>query len=145
MTAGETLRIPAGVERLEEARAFVEAQAARAGVDPSVLSKVDLVIEELLVNVGSYAYPDGEGLLELVCEARDLEGGCGEFCIMVRDWGVEFDPLSKLDPATDSDIESRPIGGLGIFLVKQIADSCAYERRGDMNEFKACFVIRADS
>ncbi len=134
------LHIPASVERLEEARAFVGARAEALGVPPTLTMKLDLVLEELLVNVGSYAYPDGGGDLEICCSVElDDSDGSGSFCLRLCDWGVHFDPLAKDDPDVQADMDERTVGGLGIFLATQMADECSYTRKGNRNEFKACF------
>ena len=104
-------------------------QAARAGLDPDLSGRLDLVLKELLINVGSYAYPEGGGDLEVDCVLE-----AGQFCLVLRDWGVAFDPL-----ALDAGLDDREPGGLGIFLVRELADHCAYRRVGEANEFRACF------
>ena len=124
MDDNTTVHIPASVERLEEARAFVGERADALGVSPALPMKLDLVREELLVNVGSYAYPEGEGDLEIVCTVEQEEAGEGSsFCLRLRDWGVHFDPLAKEDPDVDAGMEERGVGGLGIFMVTQMADA----------------------
>lgn len=140
MDDNTTLHIPASVERLEEARAFVGMRADALGVPEGLTMKLDLVLEELLVNVGSYAYPEGEGDLEICCSVEsDDSGESGSFCLVLRDWGVHFDPLAKDDPDVQADMDERTVGGLGIFLATQMADACSYTRKGNRNEFKACF------
>ncbi len=134
MNAGVTLRIPATLESLGLARDFVREQAARAGLDPDLCGRLDLVVEELLVNVGSYAYPEGGGDLEVDCVLE-----ADQFCLVLRDWGVAFDPLATDAPDLDAGLDDREPGGLGIFLVRELADHCAYRRVGDANEFRACF------
>lgn len=137
-----TLRIPATLERLEEAREFVGKRGNAFGLPEELRGKLDLVLEELLVNVGSYAYPEGGGDLEVVCtKERDSEDRNDLFCLYLRDWGVQFDPLGKENPDVGEGIDERPVGGLGIFLVTQMADECSYARKDDMNEFRAGFIL----
>lgn len=137
MAAPVSLRIPATMESLERARLFVHKQAALLGVAPELAARLDLVVEELLVNVGSYAYPDGGGDLEVDCVSDE---DTGRFCLILRDWGVPFDPLARETPDIEADMDDRDPGGLGIFLVREMADHCAYRRTGDTNEFMACFA-----
>jgi len=140
MDENTTLHIPASVERLEEARAFVGMRAEELAVPMGLSMKLDLVLEELLVNVGSYAYPGGEGDLEIGCSVESRgEDESRSFCLFLRDWGVYFDPLTKDAPDVEAGMDERGVGGLGIFLVTQMADACSYSRQGEMNEFKACF------
>ena len=81
-----------------------------------------LVIEEIVVNVVNYAYADDtEGYLDIAIEAAD-----DTVTITFTDGGTPFDPLAKEDPDTTLSLEERPIGGLGILLVKKMMDSVAY-------------------
>ena len=59
-------------------------------------------------------------------------------CLRLRDWGVAFDPLAATAPNNVADITARPVGGLGIHLVREMADHCAYARRDGCNEITAC-------
>jgi anti-sigma regulatory factor (Ser/Thr protein kinase) len=140
-----TLRIPASADRFYEVCEFVRSRAAALGVPDSLHMKLDLVVEELVVNIASYAYPDGGGDVEVECE-REFdpldEGASGEFfCVRLRDWGLAFDPLQGPPPDVTAAMHKRDVGGLGVHLVREMTDSCRYERRQDMNEFTACFQI----
>lgn len=82
-----------------------------------------LVLEELLVNIVNYAYPpDVDG--EVTIDVDNVEG-----CVVIRltDRGVPFDPLARETPDTTLPLEQRPIGGLGIFLVREMMDTVDYE------------------
>lgn len=133
-----SLRLPASLERLEEFRTFVLDCASEAGLPPAQHAKLELVIEEMLVNVISYAYPapgeDGE--IELGCSSD--EGG---FEISIRDWGSPFDPTVAPPPDLDQSIDERPIGGLGILFVKKMTDDLAYMRDGESNVLTMSFRI----
>ncbi|WP_147819173.1 ATP-binding protein [Salidesulfovibrio onnuriiensis] len=135
------LRIPATLERLEEARAFVQSHAETLGVSPAVVLKLDLVLEELVVNIGSYAYPDSGGDMEINCTRKALDDGREVFCLSMRDWGARFDPLEAAAPDTGAGLEERGIGGLGIYLIREMAAHCEYIRHGDMNEFTVCLAL----
>jgi anti-sigma regulatory factor (Ser/Thr protein kinase) len=89
-----------------------------------------LVLEEILVNVIRYAYPAGEpGSVEVDYTVE----GTGQLWVQVSDKGREFDPLAADPPDLSRGLADRPIGGLGIFLVKSIAESITYCREGDRN------------
>lgn len=96
---------------------------------PELEFTLNLVIEELVCNIVNYAYSDPEkGYIDI--EAVDN----GEtLTLTFRDQGTPFDPLKKEDPDVTLSAEERPIGGLGIFLVKQMMDSVAYEYANGMN------------
>lgn len=137
----EHLRLKAEMANLEAFLDFGEREAERLGAPPGLDMKLRLVLEELLVNVISYAYADGEpGDAELECRLEDAEGG-NRFCVVVRDRGAAFDPLSKQAPDVHAGLEDRPIGGLGILLAVEMSDHIAYAREGDANVLTACFDI----
>lgn len=143
-----TLRIPADADRFYEVCEFVSSRAAALGVPDSLHMKLDLVVEELVVNIASYAYPDGGGDVEVECvrESAPMVDAAnavpGEyFCVYLRDWGLAFDPLQGPPPDVTAAMHKRDVGGLGVHLVREMTDNCRYERRQGMNEFTACFRI----
>lgn len=88
-----------------------------------------LVIEEIAVNVVNYAYPEGvEGFLDIDITATD-----DLVTITFSDGGIPFNPLAKEDPDTTLSLEKRPIGGLGILLVKKMMDDVAYRYEDGRN------------
>ena len=96
-------------------------------------------MEELVVNVIHYAYPDGQGDLEVHCLL--VESVHRRFCVRLRDWGAPFNPLASEMPNTQLDVEDRPVGGLGIFLAEEMSDSITYERKDDSNILTFCFDL----
>lgn len=117
------------MDSFEKLMEFVRSQASSAGFNASVVGKVALAAEEALVNVINYAYGGGEGDLELQADTS----APGTLQLKLIDSGAPFDPLQKEDPDITAPAEQRPIGGLGIFMVKQIMDSVTYERIGERN------------
>ena len=133
----ETLRLPATMESLERLCAFVVQRARQCGIAAERLLRIELVLEELLTNVIHYAYPDAEGDIEVQCFMEDP--AC--FCLIIRDWGRAFDPLAKETPCVSTDVCERPVGGLGIYLVRHKADDVCYQRQDDRNVLKVCFNL----
>jgi serine/threonine-protein kinase RsbW len=114
-----------------ELEAFVEAFAAQQGLAADDRARTLIVLEELLTNLLKYGYPnrrDHEGVAEI---ALELEGN--RLTIEFSDDGQPFDPSAKPAPALDQPVESRPIGGLGLHMVREIADELHYSRRDDRN------------
>jgi serine/threonine-protein kinase RsbW len=109
---------------------FVANAAAQAGFGPGPANKILLASEEALVNVINYAYPGTQGIVTLNCGPCVGEPG---LAIRIEDSGVAFDPLARPAPDITIPLEERPIGGLGIFMVRQIMDRVSYERAGDRN------------
>jgi anti-sigma regulatory factor (Ser/Thr protein kinase) len=81
-----------------------------------------LVIEEIGTNIVKYGYPqDAPGVIQLQC-AYDK----GLLQVIIRDQGNPFDPRECPDPDMSADIASRPVGGLGLFLVRASVDDLEY-------------------
>ena len=125
----DELILPARVENLEEVQAFV---AERVGEDCSLKTQMqlDLAVEEIFVNIASYAYAPGEGEAALRVEVSDEPR---TVTLTFRDRGVPYDPLAREDPDVNSMAEDRQIGGLGVFLTKQFMDELRYEYKDGQN------------
>ncbi len=81
-----------------------------------------LVIEEIATNIIKYGYEDGaRGVIQLHCSTRQ-----GPLHIVIRDQGHPFDPRECVEPDLCDDVQSRTIGGLGLFLVREFSDYLAY-------------------
>ncbi len=138
----DALRGPAVMETLDRVQAFVLQRALALGLPAEHAGKLELVMEELAVNVINYAYPDGQGDLEILCWLQEDEPRL--FCVRLRDWGFAFDPLKREKPNTELSFEDRPIGDLGIFLVVEMVDSISYKREDNANELTFCFNFQKD-
>jgi anti-sigma regulatory factor (Ser/Thr protein kinase) len=90
---------------------------------------INLVLEEALSNVIFYAYEAGSSQ-EIHIE---IEYVAPRLKITIKDTGKAFDPTQKEDPNLHLPVEERPIGGLGIFLMRKIMDEISYERLGKEN------------
>ena len=126
----KTLILSASLDRLASFLDHVRSFATSCGVDANLLHPVELSLEEVLVNVISYAYPREEkGNIEVSCSWDSQQG----LAIQVVDYGIAFDPLATPDPDTDLFLDEREIGGLGIFLTKRMMDKVTYERSQGKN------------
>lgn len=97
----------------------------RLGFDEAYRNRLNLILEEALVNVIDYAYPEGEsGEIEL----RILHDAAGKIIFRISDSGTPFDPTLGGNADIQADIEERTIGGLGIFLIKNLSDNVSYSR-----------------
>ncbi|MCX7634751.1 MAG: ATP-binding protein, partial [Syntrophales bacterium] len=132
---------PAVMASLRVACDFLGAFVAGHGYLEDRLGEIELCLEEIIVNIINYAYPEGPGTVEISLR----EGTEGELEMEVVDRGVAFDPLSVDDPDISKDIDERRIGGLGIFFVKQLADRVVYRREGDRNILSLTFVPHRSS
>ena len=112
------------IEQVPQLADFVDMVCEEVGFDPSVSIQMNLAIEEAVVNVMSYAYPVSTvGNVNIEAQADD---DCLTFTII--DNGTPFDPTAKSEVDTTLSAEERPIGGLGIHLVRQLMDGINYER-----------------
>ncbi|MBQ0103102.1 MAG: ATP-binding protein [Prevotellaceae bacterium] len=90
--------------------------------DPGLQFKIRLSVEEATENIVQYAYAEGEGYVVVKTELTPAN----RLIITLRDEGVPFNPLDKDDPDITLSAEDRNIGGLGIFLCKQLMDKVTY-------------------
>ena len=109
---------------------FLEERLSEADCPPKTRNQIALVAEEVFVNIASYAYPSGTGTA-CVRVNTDAEPGAVSFTFIDR--GVPFDPLRRSDPDLTLPAEEREIGGLGIFLTKEIMDDVRYAYRDGQN------------
>jgi serine/threonine-protein kinase RsbW len=130
------LILPADLQSLPEFLEFVVQGAKDAQLSEEKLWKLELGLEEALVNVIHYAYPEGKAGTIRVGYRSEANGW---FCVRICDGGQAFDPLSASPPLLTPKIEERPIGGLGIFLMRHVADEIRYRRKSGMNHLTLRF------
>ena len=126
------LTIEAKTEKLDEVLAFVDGELEKLDCPMKVQMQLDVAVEELFVNIASYAYAPGEGMATIRFESED---GGGTAAITFIDEGVPYNPLEKPDPDTTLKAEERQIGGLGIYMVKKSMDETEYKYRDGKNIF----------
>ena len=125
-----SLTLVANIESLEAFTSFARRAGHQASLPAERLDELDLLIEEILMNVFRYSFPPSEpGTVTLTCSVPAQ----GELLLEVADQGREFNPLDVPMPDLTLDLEDRPIGGLGIFLVKQYAKPLQYRREHGWN------------
>jgi serine/threonine-protein kinase RsbW len=128
--ATRSLSLAANTAFLHAAVEFVRTGALEASLAAARVGELDLLIEEIFMNVCCFAYPDNrQGVVTLAYSIP----APGELSVEVADQGIEFNPLTAAAPDLTLNLQSRPIGGLGIFIVKTLAPSITYRRDGDWN------------
>lgn len=129
-----SITLPNDIEEVPQLAAFVDEVCETVGFDMSTTMSINLALEEAVVNVMSYAYPAGTtGHVQIEAIANDKH-----LKFIISDRGTPFDPTAEEDVDTTLPAEDRPIGGLGIHLVRQIMDSINYERIDGMNVLTLC-------
>jgi serine/threonine-protein kinase RsbW len=125
----QNIVVPAHLNSLQKAITFVSSFTRELGFDAQRLSEIELCVEEVLVNIFSYAYPNAPGDVEITCRS----GPEGTLIVEIVDSGIPFNILSSDDPDISLNIDERNVGGLGIYFVKQLMDRLEYRRENDKN------------
>jgi sigma-B regulation protein RsbU (phosphoserine phosphatase) len=127
------LTIPNHLAECAEVKEHFDTFAEHYGIPDKTRLKMHVVIDELLTNVISYAYPDDENHeigIKIELSANRLK-------VSMVDDGIPFNPLGLETPDTELSLEEREIGGLGIHIVRKIMDRVSYRRRIDKNVITA--------
>lgn len=124
-----TLRVANDIAELPRVAEEVDGFCAAAALPASCAFKINVALEELLVNTISYGFPDSERHEILVTLAKEGEA----VVVEISDDGVPFDPLQVPTPDIDQPLETRPLGGLGIHFVRTLMDEVEYRRAGGRN------------
>ena len=118
---------------LEEIIALTEGELEKVDCPMKIMVQISIAVEEIFVNIAHYAYPDGNGTM-----TYKLETDTSSVKITFIDAGIPFDPLSKPDPDISLSADERPIGGLGIYMVKKSMDDVRYANVDGKNILTIC-------
>ena len=119
----DNLIISAEIKNLDTVTDFVLQRPQIASCPVRIQLQLRLAIEEIFVNISSYAYDPSIGPAEVRCEVLDDPL---RVVIQFLDHGKPFDPLAKEDADTSEEALMERIGGLGILLVKETMDEVSY-------------------
>ena len=124
------LNISATVENIPVVTAFVDEQLEALNCPLKAQMQIDIAIDELFGNIAQYAYnPDiGSSTVRVEVSEDPLA-----VIITFIDGGIPYDPLKADDPDITLSAEDRPLGGLGIYMVKKSMDAIIYEHRDGKN------------
>jgi serine/threonine-protein kinase RsbW len=117
------------IHELSRIEAFLEELADEWGLEIPLVFSLNLVLEEALTNIISYGYDDED---KHVIEIQFKKTG-DELIISIIDDGHAYDPTLKEDPDITLSAEERPVGGLGIFLIRKVMDTVTYRREENRN------------
>lgn len=126
------LSIKSEISELPLVNRFLEKVGEECCFSSALLMNLTLVVEEAVSNVIFYAYHE-EDKGQQIDISLSFEGGL--LTVTLMDTGLAFDPTAKKDPDITLSAEERPVGGLGIFLIKRIMDEVTYTREGERNVF----------
>lgn len=128
----ETIEIEADVKNWPEVQSFLASFLERKACPLKAQLHIETAVEEIFVNISSYAYPNKNGNVSITVSKDDQ---ANKFQVIFKDQGLAWDPLSKADPDITLPSSKRTLGGLGIFMVKKLMNHTHYERSGDENVF----------
>lgn len=124
------LCVPAKLEQLDSVLSFVDSELHQAGCEETVKTQIMVAVEEIFTNISQYAYPKQEGRVTVQLQIIESPAIAQ---IEIIDQGVPYDPLERQDPNITLSVEKRDIGGLGIFMVKQMMDEVSYRYENKSN------------
>jgi len=122
------ITIPAHIDRLYSGLEFIDNLLKETGINESFRRNIAVAAEEIFVNTASYAHPDGEGDITIFVNIE-----ADNVILEFRDTGKQYNPLEKEDPDISLPVDKREIGGLGIYMVKNIMDSVSYRYENGSN------------
>jgi serine/threonine-protein kinase RsbW len=106
----------------------VTGSAAKEGLDTEMANRLELAVEEWVVNVCEHAYGGRGGTIEVV-----LRKERGQLFVEITDEGTPFDPLKAPEPNLTAPLDQRQPGGLGLLLIRRMTDGVSYARVGGRN------------
>ncbi|MFW5854713.1 MAG: ATP-binding protein, partial [Thermodesulfobacteriota bacterium] len=124
MTILSQVNFPATRNHLQQFIDSVVGSAKEQAYDDQKIGLIRLAVEEALVNIFKYAYPEAVGDVVLRCLLDDRE----RFVIEIEDSGAPFNVLTVSEPILAVPLSERKIGGLGIHLIRQFTDEVEYRR-----------------
>ncbi len=133
------LTIEATVENLSKVMDFINSELITKTCSAKTLMHLELVIEEIFVNIASYAYEGDERPCILYI---DFEEDPAAAVITFKDKGIPYNPLDRADPDVSQKLKNREVGGLGIFLVKKNVDGIWYEYANGENILSFRKILR---
>ena len=125
------LNIAALTENLQQVLDFVDVSLEEAECPVKTQMQIDVAVEEIFINIASYAYAPDTGDAKITFAVCD-----GAANITFYDSGTPYDPLAKEDPDVTLAASERPIGGLGIYMTKKMMDDVIYEHKDGYNILK---------
>ena len=130
-----TITLPASLSNLEKLLSQVSGWLESSGIPRPQTAKIELALEEALVNVCRYAYRQGQGDVEIRCRITD-----GRACLIeIVDSGIPFDACAYPAPELTACIADRKVGGLGVYLMRNMADQMTYRRENEKNILSLAF------
>ncbi|MDO4616101.1 MAG: ATP-binding protein [Lachnospiraceae bacterium] len=126
----EDFTVTASIEHLQAVTDHVNEKLEKAECPPKALAQIDIAIDEIFSNICRYAYVSTEGTAVIRTE---IDPETDTVSLTFSDQGIPWNPLEAEEPDIAASAEDRPIGGLGLFLVKNLMDEVNYEYKDGCN------------
>jgi len=127
MEEDHEITVVAKTEEIPVISEFIEELMKTYGFDMETIMEVQLAAEEACTNIALYAYPGRVGNIHIEAKVGD------SLQLNIEDDGTPFDPTKRDVPPTQANVAERPIGGLGIYLIKTYVDDVSYEFKEGKN------------
>lgn len=109
---------------------IIEAYCDENGLGEGIAHAVNLSLDELLTNIIGYGYDDADDHAIEIALAAVVD----RVTVTIRDNGRAFDPTELAFPDVEAELDDRPLGGLGVHIVRVMMDEVSYRRAGEYNE-----------
>jgi anti-sigma regulatory factor (Ser/Thr protein kinase) len=124
----QEITVAATIEQIPVISDFIERLMSLAGFDSRKIMEVQLALEEACTNVAKYAYPGKAGTIHIVASVHG-----DRLVLIIEDDGIPFDPTTHTVALSQAGTKDRPIGGLGIHLIRCYVDGMSFEFRDGKN------------
>lgn len=126
MGAGAIMRVSAERKLLASIRDFVRSQAIAGGASPDEIDDLIQAVDEAATNIIVHGYGDKAGMIEI-----EIRSQPGLLTVFLRDNAPPFDPTQVPKPNINLPLEQRPIGGLGVHLIRHCVDEFHHDLQKD--------------
>ena len=134
----DSIRVPARLESMPEVRSFLQEKTIGWNLNAELTGRMELALEEALVNISRYAYFDQLGDIEVHCRLSKE----GQLHLEIHDWGTPYNPLERDRPDPSQDLASRRVGGWGVELIRRMVDDLTYTYSQGQNILSLTFRPR---
>lgn len=131
-----TISLTNDINEVPKMSEWIECLAEEVGLPLDKTFQLNLAMEEAVVNVMNYAYPNQQGMPILI----EAEIEPSRLTFVIDDTGIPYDPTQNEDPDLTLSAEERPIGGLGVMLVRQLMQDVSYEYRDGHNRLTLVMI-----
>jgi len=134
----KTITLTALFENLEQVRDFIAEAAVVCECTPRAVYEAQLAVDEAFTNIVEHAYGgECQELVQCTCQV-DREG----LVILLKDCGQPFEPKHVPEPDLDADLQTRPVGGLGLFFMRKLMDEVEFTFTQDPDTGRLCNLVR---